>query len=73
MLRSFYNIRYNNIRFTFEEKQDNKVSFVNISISRVGNELQTLFRMKTFSSVYLNFNSYLANTYKKGLIDTLLY
>ena len=43
-------------------------------ITRVGNELQTsLFRKKTFSGVYLNFSSHLPNTYKKGLIDTLLY
>ena len=68
------NTRHRNIKFTFEEEQDNKISFLDISITRVGNELQTsLFRKKTFSGVYLNFNSHLPDTYKRGLNDTLLY
>ena len=38
------------------------------------NELNTsLIRKKIFSIVYLNLNSHLPNTYRKGLIDTLLY
>ena len=70
----YLNNRHRNIKFTFEEEQDNKTSLIDISITRVGNELQTsLFRKKTFSGVYLNFNSHLPNMYKKGLIDTLLY
>ena len=70
----YMNIRHRNIKFTFEEDQDNKISFLDISITRVGNELQTsLFRKNTFSGVYLNFNSHLPNTYEKGLIDTSLY
>ena len=70
----YMNSRHRNIKFTFEEEQDNKISFLDISITRVGNKLQTsLFRKKTFSGVYLNFSSHLPNIYKKGLIDTLLY
>ena len=62
----YMNSRHRNIKFTFEEEQDNKISFLDISITRVGNELQTsLFRKKTFSGVYLNFNSPLPNIYKK--------
>ena len=57
------------MKFTVEEEQDNKISFLDISIARVGNELQT----SLFSYVYLNFSSDLENTYKKGLIDTLFY
>ena len=65
---------HRNIKFTFEEEQDNQISFLDIWITRVGNELQTLlFRKKTFSGVYFNFNSHLPNIYKKGLIDPLLY
>ena len=60
------------MKFTVEEEQDNKISFLDISITRVGNELQTsIFRKKTFSGVYLNFNSHLPSLYKKGLTDTL--
>ena len=65
----YLNNRHRNIKFTFEEEQDNKTSLIDISITRIGNELQTsLFRKKTFSGVYLNFNSHLPNMYKKGLI-----
>ena len=43
----YMNSRHRNIKFTFEEEQDNKISFLDISITRVGNELQTsLFRKK---------------------------
>ena len=68
------NTRHRNIKLTVEEEQDNKIFFLNISITRVGSELPTsFFCKKTFSGVYLNFKSHLLNTYKKRLIDTLLY
>ena len=64
--------RHRNIKFTVEEEEDNKIYFLDISITRVENELQTsLFHKKTFNGVHPTFNSNLANTYKKGLIDTL--
>ena len=70
----YMNTCHRNIKFTVEEEQANKISFLDILITRVGNELQgSLFRRKTFSSVYLNCNSHLPTTYKKGLIDTLSY
>ena len=70
----YMNSRHQNIKFTFEEEHNNKIAFLDISITRVGNELQTsLFRKKTFSGVYLNFNNHLPSKYKKGLLQTLLY
>ena len=33
--------RHRNIKLTVKEEQDNKISFLDISITRVGNELQT--------------------------------
>ena len=60
------NSSYHKIKFTFEEEQDTKISFLQTSISRVENEVQTsIFRRKSYSGVYLNFNSHLPNTYKK--------
>ena len=45
----YMNTRHRNIKFTVEEEQDNKISFLEISITRVGNEIQTsLFCRKTF-------------------------
>ena len=70
----YMNSRHQNIKFTFEEEHNNKIAFLDISITRVGNELQTsLLRKKTLSGVYLNFNSHLPSEHKKGLLYTLLY
>ena len=45
---------------------------MDISITRSRNKLVTLsYRKKTFSDVYMNFNSFLPTNYMKGLIDTL--
>ena len=70
----YMNSRHQNIKFTFKEEHNNKISFLDISVTRVGNKLQTsLFRKKTFSGVYLSFNSHLPSEQKKGLLHTLLY
>ena len=62
------------IKFTFEEENDNKISLLDISITRTENKFTTsIFRKKTFSGVYLNFHSHLPTDYKKGLIDTLFH
>ena len=59
---------------TCEEESNNKISFLDICVTRMNNKLTTsLYRKKTFSGVYLNFNSFLPMDYKKGLIHTLLF
>ena len=37
----YMNTRHGNIKVTVEEEQDNKISFLDNSITRLGNELQT--------------------------------
>ena len=37
----YMNTRYRNKTFPFEEEEDNKIAFLDISVTRVGNELQT--------------------------------
>ena len=74
----YTNLRHKNIKFTFEEEHNNKITFLNISITWVGNELNELdisifISKKTFSGVYLNFNSHLSSEYKKGLLQALVY
>ena len=70
----YMNSRYPNIKFTCEEEINNNISFLDISITRVNNKLITsLYRKKTFSGVYMNYNSFLPVKYKKGLIHTLLF
>ena len=67
------NSRHRNIQFTCEEESNYKISFLDISITRSKNKLMTsLYRKKTFSGVYMNYNSFLPTNYKKGLIDTFL-
>ena len=57
------NSRHQNIKFTFEEEHNNNIVILDISVTRVGNELQTsIFRKKTFSVVYLNFANHLPST-----------
>ena len=55
--------------FTCKEEKDNKISFLDISISRNNNALEaSIFRKSTFSGIYTNFNSFLPTKYKRGLI-----
>ena len=66
--------RHRNIKFTCEEEKNNKISFLDISISRNNNALETsIFRKPTFSGVYTNFNSFLPTEYKRKLLRTFLY
>ena len=70
----YMNSRHRNIQFTCEEESNDKISFLDISITRSKNKLMTsLYRKKTFSGVYMNYNSFLPTNCKKGLIDTLLF
>ena len=70
----YMNSRHPNIQFTCEEESNNKISFLDISVTRINKKLTTsLYRKKTFSGVYLNFNSFLPMDYKKDLIHTLLF
>ena len=70
----YMNTRHPNIQFTCEEESNNKISFLDVSITRMNNKLVTsLYRKKTFSGVYTNYNSFLPLKYKKGLIHTLLF
>ena len=70
----YINSRHRNIKFTYKEEKDTKISFLDISISRNYNALETsIFHKPTFSGVYTSFNSFLPTEYKRGLLHTLLY
>ena len=70
----YMNSRHPKIKFTCEEENNNKISFLDISETRTANKITTsIFRKKKFIGVYLNFHSHLPTDYKKGLIDTLLH
>ena len=70
----YMNTRHKNIKFTYEEEQNNTLAFLDIKITRSPKGFTTsVYRKKTFSGVYLNFGSFLPMEYKKGLIATLLH
>ena len=70
----YLNSRHGNMNFTFETEVDNKLPFLDVLISREGHSLITsLYRKPTFSGLYTNFNSYISDRYKTGLIYCLLF
>ena len=64
----YRNSRHPIIKFTCAEENDNKISILDISITRTENKFTaSIFRKKTYSWVNLNFHSHLPTDYKKGL------
>ena len=52
----YINSRHKNIKFTCDEENENKISFLDVTITRDEDALiKTIFQKETFSSVYLNF------------------
>ena len=57
----YMNSRHPNIQFTCEGESNNKTSFLDVSIKRMNNKLVTpLYRKKTCSGVYMNYNNFSA-------------
>ena len=70
----YMNTRHKNLKFAFDFEQNNSFSFLDVRITREINGLSTsVFRKATFSGVFTNFDSFIFESYKTGLIFTLLY
>ena len=68
------NSKHKNIKFTFETEDSNSFSFLDVKIIRKNKRFVTsIFRKATFSGVYTNYNSFLPETYKIGLVHMLLF
>jgi hypothetical protein len=68
----FLNSQHPNIRFTCEHENKNQLPFLDTCVVRLANRYKTkVYRKKTFTGVYLNWNSLTANRYKIGLIRCL--
>ena len=65
--KNYLNSKYRNIRFICKKEQNNSMSFLDVLITRTSNGF------KTFSEVYSNFNSFISQECKVGLIFTLLF
>ena len=74
LLVDYMNKQHKCLKFTSEAENDNSFSFLDIKITRHNQQFKTsVYRKPTFSGVFMHYESYLDQTYKKSLIDTLLF
>ena len=67
-------MKHKNIKFTYDKENNNSLLFLDILISRSENGFKTsVYHKATFGRVYSNFNSFIYDQYKIGLIFTLLF
>tara|TARA_Y100000310_G_scaffold202746_1_gene202988 strand:- start:291 stop:1547 length:1257 start_codon:yes stop_codon:yes gene_type:complete len=69
----YINSRHQNMTFTFEVEKNNSLAFLDVLITREDSFCTSLYRKPTFSGLYSNFKSFMPDSYKKGLIYTLLH
>jgi hypothetical protein len=66
------NEQHPNIKFTIEHEVKNRLPFLDTCVIRTVNGYKTtVYRKKTFTGMYLNWNSLTARRYKIGLIRCL--
>ena len=70
----YINSKHYNIKFTHEIEENNKLSFLDITVIRENNKFETaIFRKNIFTHLGLNFLSYEPMKYKINAIKTLIY
>ena len=63
-----------NTEVSLEKENDGCLYFLDINIfHEKGKFITNVYRKKTFSDVYTNFNSFIPETYKTSLIQLLFY
>ena len=68
------NSKHKNIKFTFEIEDSNNFSFLDVKITHKNKRFVTsIFRKATFSRVFTNYDSFILDTYKIGLVHMLLF
>ena len=71
---NYFNSCHENIKFTSEKETNNKLSFLDIEISRDKNQFITsVYRKPTFSGVFSHFDSFIFRGYKFNLVSTLIF
>ena len=71
--QSYLNSCHVNMSFTTETEQNNKISFLDVKVIREpGNFITSVYRKPIFSGVCTNFDSFIPDTYKIGMIYTLV-
>ena len=72
-LNKYLNTKHANIKFTSEKEVNGSLLFLDVLISRNKKCFTTTaYHKPTFGGVYCNFNSFIDDEYKHGLIFTLL-
>ena len=72
--KEYFSSKHRNINFSYEKENENNMSFLDILISRENEKFVTnVYRKPTFSGVYTNFESFIPQTYKIGLVFSLLH
>ena len=70
---NYMNSKHKNIKFTFETEDSNNFSFVDVKITHENKRFVTsIFRKATSSGIFTNSNSFIFDSYKTGLVHTLL-
>ena len=71
---NYFNSCHENIKFTSEKETNNKLSFLDIEISRDKNQFITsVYRKPTFSGAFSQFASFIPSRYKFNLVSTLIF
>ena len=71
---NYFNSCHKNLKFTSEKETNNKLSFLDIEISRGKNQFITSVYCKpTFSGVFSHFDSFIPRGYKFNLKSTLIF
>ena len=74
LLAEYLSSKHASITFTYEEENDNVLPFLDVNVFRDADRFSsTVHRKSTFSGVYTNYSSFMPDTYKRGLVSTLLY
>ena len=67
--KSIVSSKHPSINFSLEKENDGRLSFLGINIvCEKGKFVTNIYRKKTFSGVYTNFNSFISKTYKTDFI-----
>ena len=73
-LANYFSEQHPKIKFTYELEENNCLPFLDVNVYREGNTItSSVHRKDTFSGVFTNYESFLPEVYKKGLVATLLY
>ena len=72
--KKYLSSKYPNVKVLLEQESDGRLSLSPINIfHKKGKFVTNVYREKTFSGVYTNFNSFVPETYKTGLTESLLF